>query len=108
MRREPFTQASQTQYLSIYAAPHALAIWLAPGHCMPMKELIRTPNIVVISALQANLSAEGIEAVEFDGPIADLLAGFSDFPRRLFVHEEDYDAARAIMIALCPEEVEPT
>ena len=73
-----------------------------------MKELIRTPNIVVISALQANLSAEGIEAIEFDGPIADLLAGFSDFPRRLFVHEEDYDAARAIMIALCPEEVEQT
>ncbi len=108
MRREPDTQAREVLYLSIYAAPHALAISLSPGHCKPMKELIRTPNIVLISALKANLSAEGIEAVEFDGPIADLLAGFSDFPRRLFVHEDDYDAARAIMIALCPEEVEPT
>jgi Putative prokaryotic signal transducing protein len=71
-----------------------------------MKELIRTPNIVVISALQATLRAEGIEAFEFDGPIADTLAGFSDFPRRLFVHDDDYDAARGIMMELCPEEVE--
>lgn len=71
-----------------------------------MKELIRTPNIVVISALQATLRAEGIEAVEFDGPIADTLAGFSDFPRRLFVHDDDYDVARGIMMELCPEEVE--
>jgi hypothetical protein len=72
-----------------------------------MKELIRTPNIVVISALRANLAAEGITAFEFDGPIADTLAGFSDFPRRLFVHEDDYAAARAIMVELCPEEIEP-
>jgi phage-related baseplate assembly protein len=73
-----------------------------------MRELIRTPNIVVISALQATLRSEGIEAVEFDGPIADTLAGFVDFPRRLFVHNDDYDAARAIMVAFCPEEVEAT
>lgn len=72
-----------------------------------MKELLRTPNIVVISALQAMLSAEGIDAVEFDGPIADTLAGFCDFPRRLFVREDDYDAARAVMVVFCPEEVEP-
>lgn len=73
-----------------------------------MKELIRTPNIVVISALKASLAAADIEAFEFDGPIADTLAGFADFPRRLFVREEDYPAARAIMVDLCPEEVEPT
>jgi hypothetical protein len=71
-----------------------------------MRELIRTPNIVVISALQATLRSEGIEAFEFDGPIADTLSGFVDFPRRLFVDDDDYDAARAIMIELCPEEVE--
>lgn len=72
-----------------------------------MKELIRTPNIVVISALQAALSGEGIEAVEFDGLIADALAGAGSFPRRLFVHEDDYARARAIMIEICPDEVEP-
>jgi len=72
-----------------------------------MKELIRTPNIVVISALQAALKAEGIEVFEFDGPIADVLAGVGDFPRRLFVHEDDYDDARAIMVDLCPEEIMP-
>ncbi|MBL8644896.1 MAG: DUF2007 domain-containing protein [Rhodospirillaceae bacterium] len=72
-----------------------------------MKELIRTPNIVVISALQAALAAEDIAAFEFDGPIADVLGGIGDFHRRLFVHEDDYDRARAIMMDLCPEEVEP-
>jgi len=71
-----------------------------------MKELIRTPNIVAISALQAALAAEGITAFEFDGPIADTLVGFGDISRRLFVHEDDYTAAHAIMVHLCPEEVE--
>ncbi len=71
-----------------------------------MKELISTPNIVLISALQATLRAEGIEAIEFDGPIADTLVGFADFPRRLFVHDDDYAEARAIMVEFCPEEVE--
>lgn len=73
----------------------------------PVKELIRTPNIVVISALRATLSAAGIEVFEFDGPIADTLAGIGEFPRRLFVHEDDYAKARALMVVLCPEEVEP-
>lgn len=72
-----------------------------------MKELIRTPNIVVISGLQAMLAAEGIETLEFDSLVADALGGIADVPRRLFVHEEDYAAARAIMMAFCPDEIEP-
>jgi hypothetical protein len=73
-----------------------------------MRELIRTPNLVVLSALEAALAAEGIASFVFDGPIADTLAGVAEFSRRLVVHEADYEAARAIMVALCPEEVEPT
>jgi hypothetical protein len=72
-----------------------------------MKELIRTPNTVLLSALKAALAAEDIEAFEFDGPIADTLAGFSDFPRRVFVHDDDYVAARAIVRHLAPEELDP-
>lgn len=70
-----------------------------------MKELLRTSNLVLISALKANLAGRGIEVFEFDGPIADAMAGFSDFPRRLFVHEEDLDAARRLARELCPEEL---
>jgi hypothetical protein len=84
----------------------ALANAQVARHCHVMKELIRTPNFVVISALQAALKADGIEAFEFDGPIADTMVGVAEFPRRLFVHEDDYEAARAIMIEFCPEEVE--
>jgi len=70
-----------------------------------MKELLRTSNIVLISALKANLAGRGIEVFEFDGPIADTMAGFYDFPRRLFVREEDHDAARRLAMDLCPEEL---
>jgi hypothetical protein len=72
-----------------------------------MKELIRTPNFVLISAMKATLAAEGIATFELDGPIADTLVGFSDFPRRLLVREDDYAAARAIMRHLAPEEIDP-
>ena len=70
-----------------------------------MKELLRTPNLALISALKANLAGRGIEVFEFDGLIADAMAGFNDFPRRLFVHEEDFDAARRVAVAICPEEI---
>lgn len=70
-----------------------------------MKELLRTPNLVLISALKASLADRGIEVFEFDGPIADTMAGFHDFPRRLFVHDEDLAAARRIAVEICPEEV---
>ncbi len=72
-----------------------------------MRELIRTPNIVAISALKAALTGEGIEAFEFDGPVADVLGGIGDFHRRLFVDDDDYQRARAIMIEVCPDEVLP-
>lgn len=72
-----------------------------------MKELLRTPNIVALSALQASLKSVGIESFQFDGPIADTLAGVAEFSRRLVVHDDDYDAARDIMMDICPEEAGP-
>jgi hypothetical protein len=71
-----------------------------------MKELLRTTDIVVISALKAALSAEGIEAFEFDGDIASIYAGIDSFPRRLMVRTEDFDPAAEVARALCPDHVQ--
>lgn len=68
-----------------------------------MKELIRSPDIVLISALSAALTAEGIESFEFDGEIANTYGSLGEFPRRLMVREEDHGRAEAVARALCPE-----
>ncbi|NKB43384.1 MAG: DUF2007 domain-containing protein [Alphaproteobacteria bacterium] len=68
-----------------------------------MKELMRTTDIVVISALKAALSAEGIEVIEFDGDIASTYGGIDSFPRRLMVRAEDYDPAAEVARAICPD-----
>lgn len=66
-----------------------------------MVELLRSENPVLISALIAALAEVGIEAVPFDGPIADIYGGA--FPQRLMVLEEDLFAARRIARDICPE-----
>ncbi|MEQ8507458.1 MAG: DUF2007 domain-containing protein [Rhodospirillaceae bacterium] len=68
-----------------------------------MKELLRSNNIVAISALKAALSAEGIEVFEFDGDIASTYAGIDTFPRRLMVRTEDLAAAAEVALAICPD-----
>ncbi|MDG2242116.1 MAG: DUF2007 domain-containing protein [Rhodospirillaceae bacterium] len=71
-----------------------------------MKELIRTTDIVVMSALKAALSAEGIEAFEFDGDISSTYGGIDPFPRRLMVRAEDYEPATEVARAICPDYVQ--
>lgn len=68
-----------------------------------MKELLRSADIVVISALKAALSAEGIEVFEFDGDIASTYGGIESFPRRLMVRGEDLAPATEIARTLCPD-----
>lgn len=69
-----------------------------------MRELLQTSDVVLISALRATLAAREIELFEFDGPIADTFAGFSVYPRRLFVRDEDHAAAESIAREMAPEE----
>lgn len=69
-----------------------------------MMELIRSTDIVVISALKAALSAEGIEFFEFDGDISSMYAGIESFPRRLMVMADDHDAAMEVARAVCPDQ----
>ena len=71
-----------------------------------MVELLRASNPVLLSALKAALADARIEVVEFDGLINDLYAGYL-IPRRLMVHEDDLEAARAIAAEICPEELPP-
>jgi hypothetical protein len=70
-----------------------------------MKELLQTSDIVLISALRASLAARGIELFEFDAPIAGLLPGIANFPRRLYVCDEDYEPALRLARDMCPEEI---
>ncbi|MBX7200164.1 MAG: DUF2007 domain-containing protein [Rhodospirillaceae bacterium] len=68
-----------------------------------MIELLRTENPVLMSALKAALNEAGIEAFEFDGPIADIYGAV--FPRRLMVHEDDLAAAREVAAGFAPDEL---
>lgn len=68
-----------------------------------MIELLRTENPVLLSAVMAALADAGIEAVAFDGLIADVYGGV--FPQRLMVLEEDLGAARRIAAEICPEQL---
>lgn len=71
-----------------------------------MKEVLRSTDLVLLSALTAALKAEGIEVFEFDGDIASTYAGIDAFPRRLMVRAEEFGAATDVARAICPEYVE--
>ena len=66
-----------------------------------MVELLRTEDFVLLSALKAALAEAGIEAIEFDGPVADIYGAL--FPRRLMVLGEDLWMARKIAATVAPE-----
>jgi len=68
-----------------------------------MKELLRTNDLVVISALKAALSAEGIQVFEIDGDISSAYGGIDTFPRRLMVREEEHGEALSVAKVICPE-----
>jgi len=66
-----------------------------------MVELLRTGDFVLLSALKAALAEAGIDAIEFDGPVADIYGAL--FPRRLMVLGEDLWMARKVAASLAPE-----
>ncbi|GEO38718.1 hypothetical protein GGE65_002640 [Skermanella aerolata] len=63
-----------------------------------MKELLRTVDPVLLSWLTALLADAGIEAVVLDTYTSILEGSIGAIPRRLMVVEEDYDAARRILV----------
>lgn len=62
-----------------------------------MIELLRTSDIVMLSILQAELEARGLDAVVFDAFTSALEAGTGAFPRRLMVADDDEAEARQVL-----------
>jgi len=59
----------------------------------PMRELLRTNDLVLLSYASHVLEEEGITAYVFDGHMSVMEGSIGALPRRLMVEEEDFDAA---------------
>jgi Putative prokaryotic signal transducing protein len=62
-----------------------------------MRELVRTNDAVLITALEALLNGAQIEHMVVDGNISVLEGSIGIFPRRILVREDQLDAARALL-----------
>jgi hypothetical protein len=62
-----------------------------------MRDLIVTNNLVLISYVEALLSAQGIEAVVFDGNMSLMEGSIGAFPRRLVVDRSAWVQASHIL-----------
>jgi hypothetical protein len=64
-----------------------------------MVELLRTNDLVLISALRALLAEEGIEVFVADEHMSSLEGSVGFLPRRVLVGEPDLQRARRAVIA---------
>ena len=62
-----------------------------------MRELVRTNDAVVISAIEALLNAAGIEHLIVDQNMSVLEGSIGVFPRRILVIEDELAAARRLL-----------
>jgi hypothetical protein len=62
-----------------------------------MRELVRTNDAVLITAIEALLNGARIEHMVVDGNISVLEGSIGIFPRRILVREDQLDAARALL-----------
>lgn len=62
-----------------------------------MKELLRTTDPTVIAFAQALLQGEDIAAFVLDVHMSILDGGIGALPRRMMVHDDDYDEAALIL-----------
>ncbi len=63
-----------------------------------MKELLRTNDPVLLTWLAALLRDQGVESVVFDTHTSVLEGSANAIPRRMMVIDDDYDAARRILV----------
>ncbi len=63
-----------------------------------MRELLRTNDAVLISAIEALLNAARIAHVVVDQNISVLEGSIGIFPRRILVGEDQLDAARRLLV----------
>lgn len=65
-----------------------------------MKEILRTNDLVLLSALQAALAEDGITAVVFDAYTSIAEGSLGILPRRVMVADDDADRATRVLRAL--------
>ena len=63
-----------------------------------MKELLRTNDLVRLSWLGALLKDAGIETIVLDANMSVMEGSVGILQRRLMVVDDDFDAARAILV----------
>ena len=64
-----------------------------------MRELVRTNDAVVISAIEALLRGAGIEHLVVDQNMSVLEGSIGIFPRRILVAEDELATARRLLAA---------
>ena len=62
-----------------------------------MKELLRTNDIVLISAVEAMLKEEGIVCFVADQYMSVMEGSVGFLPRRILVLDDEFDDARAVL-----------
>ncbi|MGH6677227.1 MAG: DUF2007 domain-containing protein [Xanthobacteraceae bacterium] len=63
-----------------------------------MKELLRTNDLVLISAVEATLADRGIEIFVADQFTSSIEGSLGFLPRRVMVRSEDAEAARTALL----------
>ena len=62
-----------------------------------MREIVRTNDIVLVSAVQALLDGAGIRHVVLDGNMSVLEGSIGILPRRILVEERSVEDARTLL-----------
>jgi putative signal transducing protein len=62
-----------------------------------LRELVRTNDIVLVSAIGALLDGAHIDHLVADQNMSIIEGSLGILPRRILVHEEDVDAARQLL-----------
>lgn len=62
-----------------------------------MRELVRTNDAVLITAIEALLNGAKIKHLVVDRNMSVLEGSIGIFPRRILVDEEEFDAARRLL-----------
>jgi len=65
---------------------------------LPMRELLRTNDVVKLSWLRALLADAGIEALVLDQHTSILEGSAGAIPRRFVVADDDFERARRVLV----------
>ncbi len=74
---------------------------LLPGLCrwnlIPMRELLRSTDLVHLSWARATLEADGIDCLILDEHVSGIEGGINAFPRRMMVDEKVFERAKTLL-----------